>query len=98
MIKLHFETTDEFEKLFRSKNKEITDGMVYGIERAMDKNKKIAFLFEITFTNGDHAYEITFSSHLWVDALESCLAYYHDKGHSDEAIDCWKLLECAKVW
>jgi|TARA_R100000479_G_C6284354_1_gene164186 hypothetical protein len=98
MIKLHFESTHEFEKLFQSKNKEITDGMVQGIEQAMDKNKKVAFLFEITFTNGDHAYEITLSSHLWAEALQSCLDYYHAEGYSDEAIDCWKLLECAKVW
>jgi len=49
MIKLHFETTVEFEKLFRSKTKEITDGMVSGIERAMNTNKKIAFLFDFIF-------------------------------------------------
>jgi len=98
MIKLHFESTHEFEKLFSSKNKEVTDGIVSGVENAMDRNKKVAFLFEVTFSNGDHAYEITLSSHLWAEALQSCLDFYHEEGHTDEAIDCWKLLECAKVW
>ena len=98
MIKLHFESTHEFEKLFHAKNKEITDGMVRGIEHAMDKNKKIAFLFEITFTSPPYTYEITLSSHLWAEALQSCLDFYHAEGYSDQAIDCWKILECAKVW
>ena len=55
MIKLHFESTHEFEKLFSSKNKEVTDGIVSGVENAIDKNKKVSFLFEVTFSNGDHS-------------------------------------------
>lgn len=98
MVKLHFETTEEFEGLFRSKKKSVTDGIVLGIEEAMQGNKRTAGLFEVTFEQAEMMYEISLPSSQWVQALEKCLEHYHTLGLADEQIDTWKLLEAAKSW
>jgi len=98
MVKLHFENTHEFEVLFKNKSIEVTNAIYSGIEKAMQNAKKTALLFEITFEEADRAFEISLPRSQWVQALESCLNHFHELEMADEAIDCWKLLEAAKVW
>lgn len=98
MVKLHFESTEEFETLFKSKKKSVTDSIVLGIEEAMQANKRSANLFEVTFENADMMYEISLPCSQWTQALEKCLEHYHKLELPDEQIDCWKLLEAAKAW
>jgi len=54
-------------------------------------------LFQLTFADADDAYEITLPETIWETALESCLNFYHENDHADEAIDTWKLLEAVKA-
>ena len=98
MVRLHFRDTKDFEGLFKNKKRNVTDGIVSGIEEAMKHNKKSAPLFQLTFDTVDRAYEISLPQAEWVNALESCLDHYHALGEADEAIDTWKLLEAAKSW
>ena len=42
MVRLHFDTADQFEGLFKQKSRKVTDAMVLGIEKAMLENKKSA--------------------------------------------------------
>lgn len=98
MVKLHFNTTDEFEGLFKRKSLSVTRSIIQGIEDAMQKNKRTAPLFEITFEQADNMFEISLSKSQWVTALESCLEHLHVQNLADEEIDCWKLLEAAKAW
>lgn len=98
MVKLKFETTEEFEKLFSTSSKDITDAIVSGIEVAMMSGKRTANIFELTFIGADIVYEISLPASQWVDALDKCLTFYHTNQESDAAIDTWKLLEAAKAW
>ena len=98
MVKLHFTSTEEFEGLFKRKTLSVTRSIVQGIESAMQKNKRSALLFEITFDNVDMAYEISLPQSQWVVALESCLEHLAAQELPDEQIDCWKLMEAAKSW
>jgi len=98
MVKLHFNTTDEFEGLFKRKSLSVTRSIIQGIEDAMQKNKRTAPLFEITFEQADNMFEISLPKSQWVTALESCLEHLHVQNLADEEIDCWKLLEAAKAW
>lgn len=98
MVKLHFETTQEFETLFKSKKKYVTDAIVLGIEKAMQDGKRTAMLFEITFEQVDMMYEISLPLSQWQQALEASLEHYHVLELPDEQIDTWKLLEAIKVW
>ena len=98
MVRLHFETTEEFTELFKAKKVATTESIVTGIEKAMQKNAKSAELFEVTFGDTDRMFEISLPRSQWVDALESCLEHYHELSLADEAIDTWKLLEAAKLW
>ena len=98
MVKLHFETTEEFEGLFKRKTKNVTDAIVVGIEKAMHDNRKTAMLFEITFAQAESMFEISLPRSQWATALEQCLKHYEQLNLTDECIDTWKLLEAAKVW
>jgi len=98
MVKLHFNTTDEFEGLFKRKSLSVTRSIIQGIEDAMQKNKRTAPLFEITFEQADNMFEISLPKSQWVTALESCLEHLAAEELPDEQIDCWKLLEAAKSW
>lgn len=98
MVKLHFKTTEEFDGLFKRKTLSVTRSIVQGIESAMQKNKRTAPLFEITFDDADTMYEISLPRSQWVQSLESCLDHLHSQNLADEEIDCWKLLEAAKAW
>ena len=96
MITLHFENLQEFTTLFKKKNKEVSDAIRLGVEKAKMNRKKTAKLFQLTFADADDAYEITLPEAIWETALESCLKFYHENDHPDEAIDTWKLLETVK--
>lgn len=98
MVKLHFETTEEFEGLFKRKSKDVTDAIVSGISTAMQGGKNTALLFEITFEAAETAFEISLPRSQWTTALDSCLKHYEVLHLTDECIDTWKLLEAAKVW
>lgn len=98
MVKLHFNTTDEFEGLFKGKTLSVTRSIISGIEKAMQKNIRTAPLFEITFEEVDMMYEISLPQSQWQPALENCLEHLHTQDLADEQIDCWKLLEAVKVW
>ena len=97
MVNLHFESLEEFTTLFREKNKEVSDAIRIGVEKAMMERCKSALLFQLTFADADDAYEITLPEAIWETALESCLNFYHENEHTDEAIDTWKLLEAVKA-
>ena len=97
MKKLYFDTPAEFEKLFSKKTREVTDGIVEGIETAIQDQKKSARLFNIVFATEEVSFEISLPQSEWVGALKNCLDYYHEHSETDLAIDCWKLLECAKL-
>tara|TARA_E500000331_G_scaffold86556_2_gene82175 strand:- start:466 stop:762 length:297 start_codon:yes stop_codon:yes gene_type:complete len=98
MTRLHFDNTEGFSELFKSKKKATTDTIVSGIEKAMQNGDRSAILFEITFAQEDRMFEISLPKSQWKHALESCLDHYHELEESDQAIDCWKLLELVKVW
>ena len=97
MTNLHFENLEEFTTLFREKNKEVSDAIRIGVEKAMMNRKKTAELLQLTFADAEDAYEITLPEAIWETALESCLNFYHENDHHDEAIDTWKLLEAVKA-
>ena len=98
MVKLHFETTEEFEGLFKRKTKNVTDAIAGGIQKAMMDGKRTALLFEITFAQAETMFEISLPRSQWTTALELCLRHYEELSLTDECIDTWKLLEAAKVW
>ena len=98
MVKLHFESPQEFETLFSKNNIKVTNAIVKSIQDAMTSGKRSALLFEITFEEHDNLYEISLPQSQWSTALQSCLDYYHKLDMADQAIDTWKLLEAAKVW
>ena len=96
--KLHFNSVKEFDVLFKHKTLAVTRSIIQSIEGTMKTNKRSALLFEITFEDADCMYEISLPVSQWTTALESCLAHLHKEGLADEQIDCWKVLEAAKVW
>jgi len=98
MVKLHFNSTEEFESIFKRKTLSVTRSIIQGIEEALQKNKRTALLFEITFEEVDTMYEISLPKSQWQTALESCLEHLHKENLANEEIDCWKLLEAVKVW
>jgi len=98
MKKLHFENTDEFERVFKAKDEEVTDAMVEGIQEAFSFQKKSAELFEITFKDIDLVYDITLPSTQWEIALETCLNHYRDLEQSDKAIDVYLLQKGIRQW
>ena len=98
VVKLHFNTTDEFEGLFKRKSLAVTRSIISGIEKAMQSRKRTAPLFEITFEEVDMMYEISLPQSQWQPALENCLEHLHAEELPDEQIDCWKLLEAVKSW
>ena len=48
MVKLHFNSPEEFESLFKSRDIRITNTIVKGIKDAMQDNARTAKLFEIS--------------------------------------------------
>lgn len=97
MINLHFNTTEEFESLFKAKTLAVTRGIVSGIQQALTDRKKVANLFHVSFAEVEMAYEISLNRSQWQFALENCLDHLHTEDLTDEQIDCWKLLEIVKT-
>ena len=98
MKKLHFENTNEFERVFKAEDETITDAMVEGIQKAFSFHKKSAELFEITFQDADIVYEITLPSSQWELALETCLNHYQSLSLADKAIDTYLLQKDIRKW
>ena len=98
MKKLKFNNTDEFERVFKTHDREITDAIVEGIEEAYQFQKKSAILFEISFEEVDLVYEISLNSNQWELALESCMNHYRDIGESNSAIDVYLLQKDIRKW
>lgn len=98
MKKLKFETTDEFERVFKKHDREITNSIVAGIEGAFELQRKNAKLFEISFTGVDLKYEISLPSSQWEIALESCMDHYRQLEESDSAIDVYLLQKEIRKW
>lgn len=97
MKKLVFETTEEFEKVFKTSSLEVTNAIAAAIEDAVIHRKSSAKCFDITFQNHDERFEISLPKSEWVGALNSCLDFYHKNECFDKAIDTWKLVEAVKI-
>ena len=98
MKKMQFENTDEFERVFKNTDKEITDAIYEGIEEAYKFHKKSAYLFEISFKDAELVYEITLPSTQWELALESCMNHYRNTGETNLSIDVYLLQKEVRKW
>lgn len=98
MKKMQFENTDEFERVFKNTDKEITDAIYEGIVKAYNAKKKSAYLFEISFKDAELVYEITLPSTQWELALESCMGHYRDVGETDLSIDVYIFQKEIRKW
>jgi len=98
VVKLHFNSPEEFESLFRSRDVRVTKAIVQSIEEAMQDGARSARMFEVSFENTDLSYDISLPQKQWVQALQNSLDFYHSENLIDEQIDTWKLLELAKDW
>jgi hypothetical protein len=96
MKKLHIESLDELEAMFREKTVEMTDAIKESIQEAYDGNKKTALLFEIQIEGVESAFEISITKKEWIIALENCLKHYEEWKHSDDAIDTFLLIKTLK--
>lgn len=96
MKKLHIESLDELEAMFREKTIEMTDAIKQSIQEAYDGNKKTALLFEIQIEGVESAFEISITKKEWIIALENCLKHYEEWEHSDDAIDTFLLIKTLK--
>jgi hypothetical protein len=98
MKQLNFENTEEFERVFKNTDIEITDAIVSGIVEAFDKKVKTSDIFEITFDDAELAFEISLTSTQWELALESCLSFYTKAEESDKAIETYLLQKNIRKW
>mgnify|MGYP003625948484 CR=1 FL=1 len=98
MKKLHFQNTEEFETLFKRKDRTITDTIVSAINEAYQSKKKTAKLFQVSFEDVEIAYDIDLPSTQWELALETCLAHYQKEEESDLAIDTYLLQKGIRQW
>jgi len=95
---MKFDNTDEFERVFKTHDKEITDAIFEGIEEAYKFHKKSAYLFEISFKEAELVYEITLPSTQFELALESCMDHYRNIGETDLSIDVYILQKEIRKW
>lgn len=93
MSKFSFENASQFESLFESKELQILNSIVQGIEQAMRSNKECADLFELEDENSEYTYMITLERTGWKTALDSCLKKYEQNEMWDATIDTYKLIE-----
>lgn len=98
MKHFNFDHPEQFEKVFKGENREITDAIVESIHDAFQFQKNSADMFSITFGEEDLAYEITLPKSQWEQAVQKCLDHYHKWGCADEAIDTYLLLKNIKEW
>ena len=98
MKHLNFQYPEEFEKLFRGNNPEVTDAIVQSIAEGVEYQKDSADMFSITFGEEEVAYEISLPKTQWPTAIQKCLDNYHEWGCTDQAIDTYLLLKEVKKW
>ena len=98
MKKLHFENTDEFERVFKAKDEAVTDSIVEAIQEALSFQKKTANLFEVSFEDVELVYEISLPATQWDIALESSLEHYRGMEEVDKAIDTYLLQKEVRKW
>ena len=98
MKKLNFENTNEFERVFKKQDKEVTDAIVEGIVKAYEDRKKTASLFDIGFFDTDLRYEISLPCSQWEIALESCMDHYREIDETNAAIDVYLLQKEVRKW
>lgn len=91
MKKIKFKNTDEFERVFKEQDQEITDSIYESIEEASQLKKRTANLFEISFDDVELTYDISLPISQWETALQSCLDIYTKLHDSDRAIDTYLL-------
>ena len=91
MRKIKFTNTDEFERVFKKQDQDITDSIYESIQEAHQANKRTANLFEISFEDVDLIYDISLPISQWETALQSCLDIYTKLNESDKAIDTYLL-------
>lgn len=98
MKQLEFKSPEEFSEFFKGKSPEVTEIIVQAIREALQYQKRVANLFQITFDGSDSVFEISLPKKEWKVALDNCLKHYHEWEMADEAIDTWQLLEQTKAW
>lgn len=98
MMKLKFDTIEEFEKLFSYKNDQIANGVYKAIHEAYSFNKKVAELFYIEFADTDLGYEVNLPRTHWNKALKEILSFYEEAEYTDACIDTWQLIEAVKYF
>ena len=98
MKTLHFDSLEEFDKLFEGDSKMLTDEMVSSIDEALSFQKGTAKLYTINIGEEEFTYEITLPKSQWEVALEACLAKYAKWECSDESIDTYLLKKRVIEW
>jgi len=93
MRKIKFKNTDEFERVFKQQDQEITDSIYESIEEASQLKKRTANLFEISFENVEVVYNISLPLSQWETALQTCLDLYTNSNEPDKAIDTYLLMK-----
>lgn len=97
MRKMHFENTNEFERVFKKKDEEVTDAIAEAIQEALEGKKKTAYLFQVSFEDAEMSYEITLPSTQWETALKTCLEHYTQIDASDKAIEVYLMQKQIKT-
>lgn len=92
-MKLSFTDITEFEKMFRSPNLDVANGIVSGIEQSHNKKKKSALLFEFSFEGDEYEYTVSLPKEQWGSALQACLKKYEELEMFDQAIDTYQLIQ-----
>ena len=96
---IKFESEEAFKQtLIKDKTKEVTDCIVQGISKAMQDGRRSADIFTVYIEDTGVEYEISLPSKAWVNTLQECLDTYYEMDLPDDQIDCWKLMEAARVW
>jgi hypothetical protein len=96
MKKLHFESLQELDAMFKDSCVEMTNTIRDSIQQAYDNKKRVANLFEIQMDGIDSVLEISLSKKEWTTALDNCLKQYTEWGMSDSAIDTYLLIQNLK--
>ncbi len=96
MRKLHIESVQELQDLFKHKSVDMTNNIKESIQEAVAAKKKTARLFEIQVEGMDSSFEISITTKEWLTALENCLKHYEEWGMGDDAIDTYLLIKQLK--
>tara|TARA_R110000796_G_scaffold9485_1_gene32306 strand:- start:14 stop:316 length:303 start_codon:yes stop_codon:yes gene_type:complete len=90
-----FESMEEFDTLFDSKDREsvtkVTTAIFTGIQSAIQNKEDEAELFSLSFKNLDDGLEVCLPRDQWDIALNNCQKNFHDMEMFDTAIDVYNL-------